>query len=148
MFSPIWSSTAVARAKLCWRCGVYVSTAVPPRSASWRIATSGASSFGSRPASSARLPRDLLGRVAQEIRVGPAATKRPLDSGHAVGASISRGRRAWVSRDEFLLIDRRLEAAAQGALGALVEFLEQRAFQAFHSFGFVPRTSATVSTYR
>ena len=48
----------------------------------------------------------------------------------ALGVDAVRGqqhaRAAWFSRDQLLLVDRALEAAAQRALDALVELLEQR----------------------
>ena len=72
------------------------------------------------------LPGDLLRRVAQEVRFGPLRPD-PRDLfrrhfGHFLARLLLR------FANQFVLIDRRLEAAAQGALGALVEFLEQPRF--------------------
>ena len=70
------------------------------------------------------MPGNLLGRVAQEVRLGPLRPDlRDSICGRTSGI-FARALRLGFA-DQFFLVDGRFQSAAQGALGALVEFLEQ-----------------------
>src|SRR5450759_5633858 len=80
----------------------------------------------------AGLPGDLFRRVAQEVRLGPL--------GPHLRYLLLRDRRHFRPRvllsfaDQFILIDRGFQPAAQRALGALVELLEQAGFPGIPQF--------------
>ena len=72
-----------------------------------------------------RVPGDLLGRVAQEVD-GRQARPGALDRLRLhTRAAQQRTGGVLMLAHEFVLIDRRLQPAAQGALDTVVELLEQ-----------------------
>ena len=97
-----------------------------------------------------RVPGDFLGRVPQEVRGGEALPgARDLRRGDAAAGGEQLARAVLRLAHELVLVDRALEAAAQRALHALVELLRTATpSTSSRASGFVPRTSATVSTYR
>ena len=74
-----------------------------------------------------RVPGHFLGRVPQEVgRREPFPGARDLGRGDAAGGGQQLARAVLRFAHQLVGIDRALEAAAQRALHAFVEFLEQR----------------------
>ena len=119
MLRPSWSSTAVVRAKLCWRCGANVEdggAAALRRAAARR--RSGSSDRPGRARASSRVCQAISSGVCRRkyASVKRSQTALTLLGADARSRPAARARGRLRLGDQLVLVDRALEAAAQRAL--------------------------------